>query len=133
MTGPDATPRHRPAAQHLDTQVSYRLGVPLIYLKGELDHDSAVYLREIISEETKDDPAALVLDFSELTYMDSGGLSLMFDVLARFAAPRWLGVVAPRVGVLRLLEITGLSDREGFKILPDVQAASQALSAKGPV
>jgi anti-sigma B factor antagonist len=133
MTTPDSSPRHRSAALHLDSQVSYRLGVPLIYLKGELDHDSSIHLRDILREETTGDPAALILEFSELTYMDSGGLSLMFDVVSKFQAPRWLGVVAPNTGVRRLLEITGLTDRQGFRIFPDIQAASKALSAQGSV
>ncbi len=125
----DSSPHHRSRALHLDSQVSYRLGVPLIYLKGELDHDSAAYLREIIRDETAGSPAALILEFSELTYMDSGGLSLMFDVVTNMKEPQWLGVVAPNPGVLRLLEITGLTDREGFKLLPDIQAVSKALTA----
>lgn len=131
MTNPDPSPRHRSRALHLDSQVSYRLGVPLIYLKGELDHDSAVHLREIINEEATGEPAALILEFSELSYMDSGGLSLMFDIVSKFVTPRWLGVVAPNPGVLRLLEITGLTEREAFKMFPDIQAASKALATPG--
>lgn len=133
MTTADSSPRHRSAGLHLDSQVSYRLGVPLIYLKGELDHDSAGHLRNVLQEETAGDPAALILEFSELSYMDSGGLSLMFDVVSKFNAPRWVGVVAPNTGVLRLLEITGLTDREGFRVFPDIQAASRALTPAGPV
>lgn len=128
MPGLEPPPRRRSAAQ-LDTQVSYRLGVPLIYLKGELDHDSAVHLRDIIREETIGDPAALVLEFSELTYVDSGGLSLMFDVVSEFETPRWLGVVDPIPGVLRLLELTGLTDRKAVKIFSDIQAASRELAS----
>ncbi|MCL5736889.1 MAG: STAS domain-containing protein [Actinobacteria bacterium] len=131
MSGPDVPLRRRPLPQHLDSQVSYRLGVPLIYLKGELDHDSANYARELIKEETAGNPAALVLDLSELSYMDSGGLSLMFELVSQFKDRGWLGVVAPRAGVLRLLEITGLSERQGFRIFPDVQSASMALSSPG--
>jgi anti-anti-sigma factor len=128
MTRPEPLPRRRSTAPHLDSQVSYRLGVPLIYLKGELDHDSAVHLRDIIREEATANPAALVLEFSELSYVDSGGLSLLFDVVSEFGTPRWLGVVAPNPGVLRLLELTGLTDREGFKVFADVQAASSELA-----
>jgi anti-anti-sigma factor len=133
MARPEPPARRRLTVPHLDSQVSYRLGVPLIYLKGELDHDSAVHLRDIIREEATANTPALVLEFSELSYVDSGGLSLMFDVVSEFGTPRWLGVVAPNPGVLRLLELTGLTDREGFKVFADIQAASKELaSAAGP-
>ncbi len=129
MPVPDPSPRHRPAALHLDTQVSYRLGVPLIYVKGELDHDSASYLRELLAEETGNDPPALVLDLSELSYMDSGGLSLMFDVARTIEPPRWLGLVGANAGVARLLEVTGLADHESIKMFTDLGAAKNAADA----
>jgi anti-sigma B factor antagonist len=129
MSVPDPSFRHHPAALHLDTQVSYRLGVPLIYLKGELDHDSAAYLRELIAEETRDDPPALVLELSELSYMDSGGLSLMFDLARTVSQPRWIGLVGANTGVARLLEVTGLSDQESVKTFADLRAAKNAADA----
>ena len=128
MSGNNPLWRHRPASLHLDSQVSYRLGVPVVYLKGELDHDSAAYLREVIKEETASKPTALILDFTELTYVDSGGLSLLFDVGATFDAPRWLGIVGPNHGVARLLEVTGLTDHENLRVFEDLKAAEQAVS-----
>jgi anti-anti-sigma factor len=121
-------PRHHAAAPHLDTQTSYRLGVPLIYVRGELDHDSASGLREVIDEELSPGVSALVLDFSELSYMDSGGLSLMFDIARRLSGSGWLGVVSANQAVSRLLEITGLIGRDGFRVFPDLAAVSDALA-----
>jgi anti-anti-sigma factor len=131
MSTPDPSPRHRPTALHLDAQVSYRLGVPLIYLKGELDHDSASYLRALIAEETSNEPPALVLDLSELSYMDSGGLSLMFDIARTVEQPRWVGLVGANTGVARLLEVTGLTDHESVKMFTDLRAAKCATDAIG--
>jgi len=128
MAGADKAPRSRIAAPHLDTQISYRLGVPLIYIRGELDHDSVGYLREAIDQELIGDPKALILEFSDLSYMDSGGLSLMFDTLARLKGKGWLGAVGLNPGVGRLLEITGLADHDGFRVFPDLHAASAALT-----
>jgi len=122
--------RSKSAGSHLDTQVSYRLGAPLVYVKGEIDHDTAGHLREVIEQELTENPPVLILEFSELAYMDSGGLSLMFDTVQRFRDSGWLGVVATNQGVRRLLEITGLADHARFRLLPDLAAASAALAAE---
>jgi anti-sigma B factor antagonist len=112
----------------LSWQVSYRLGRPLIYVRGEFDHDTAGILREAINEELTEGTDILLLDFTDLTYMDSGGLSLMFDSVQRFKEPGWLGVVGANAGISRLMEITGLVDHPRFKLLPDLRAASDALA-----
>ncbi len=114
----------------LETQVSYRLGVPLIYVKGELDHDSVGKLRPVFEDELAEEPAVLLLDLSELTYVDSGGLSLMFDLVRRFESPRWIGAVGTRPAVARLLEMTGLADIPTFAMFPDVETAAEAVAKR---
>jgi anti-anti-sigma factor len=109
MTGPDVPPRSRIAGPNLDLQVSYRLGAPLIYVKGELDHDTAGYFRDVLEQELGDDAPVLILDFSELAYVDSGGLSLMFDTIQRFKSSGWLGVVGANPGVRRLYRLRSQS------------------------
>ena len=120
------TPAHSHAAQ-LDLQVSYRLGIPLVYVKGELDHHTASRLRDVIDEESATSPRAVILDLSELSYMDSGGLSLIFETITRLKAKGWLGVVGATRSVSRLMEITGLTDQPGLRVLADLAAAAEAL------
>ena len=117
----------RSGGPQLGWQVSSRLGHPLIYVRGEFDHETADILHGAIDEELTDDVQVLLLDFSELTYMDSGGLSLMFETVQRFKEPGWLGVVAANPGVSRLMEITGLVDHPRFRLIADLRAACAAL------
>ena len=114
----------------LETQVSYRLGVPLVYVKGELDHDSVEKLRPVVEEELAEQPTVFLLDLSDLTYMDSGGLSLMFDLVRRFESPRWIGAVGTRPAVARLLEMTGLADVPTFAMLSDLEEAAEELAKR---
>lgn len=125
MRPSDRSRQPRGLPHHLETQVSYRLNVPLIYVKGELDHDSSAHLRPVLEEELSSTPDALVLDFTELSYMDSGGLSLMFDLVQRFEPPRWVGVVGPNAGIERLLQMTGLADSQAFRLFPDLKAVAK--------
>jgi anti-sigma B factor antagonist len=129
MASAKKPPHSPPVNPPLDLQVSYRLGAPLIYVKGELDHQAAPQLRAVIEEESASTPVALVLDLSGVSYMDSGGLSLMFETLTRMKETGWLGIVSPTAPVVRLMEITGLTDQPGFRLLPDLEAAAQALEA----
>ncbi len=128
MQLPDRSFQPRGSSPHLETQVSYRLSVPLIYVKGELDHDSAGLLRPVIFEELSAAPDVLLLEFSELTYIDSGGLSLIFDVIKTFTPPRWMGVIAANPSVERLLQMIGLVDSQVLRMFPDLKAVSAVLS-----
>lgn len=132
MAHTDRSPRSSSTEPVLDSQVSYRLGVPLIYVRGELGHDSAEQLRSVIDKEMAAGPATLILDLSELLFIDSGGLSIMFNLVRRFSEPGWLAVVGANHGIARLLEATGLLDQPNFRVFPDAAAAAAALAAAGP-
>lgn len=53
-----------------------------VYLQGEIDHHSAKSMREEIDSAVNFNmPSLLILDFSEVTFMDSSGIGL---VMGRF-------------------------------------------------
>jgi anti-anti-sigma factor len=132
MASPKTPPRSPSISTPLDLQVSYRLGAPLVYVRGELDHQTAPQLRAIIDEESATRPPAMILDLSGVSYMDSGGLSLMFDTLSRMKGNGWLGVVGATSPVSRLMEITGLTDQADFRMLPDLAAVTDVLEQANP-
>lgn len=133
MASPKTPPRPPSLTTPLDLQISYRLGAPLVYVKGELDHQTAPQLRAVLAEESAAAPAAVLLELSEVSYMDSGGLSLLFDTLTRLKGSSWLGVIAATSPVARLMEITGLADQPGIQLLPDLTAAANALEMRAKV
>ena len=124
-------PGSRTGPSLLRIQESSRLGLPLIYLSGELDHQSAGGLRSVIEQELGSGAAALLLEMSELRYIDSGGLALLFDTLHKLENAGGLFAISPNAGVAKLLELTGLVDRRGFQVLPDLAAVSAAVAALG--
>lgn len=126
-------PHHSGSAAHrIETQISYSIGAPLIYVRGDLDHDTAGELRAAIDEELAGRPANMALDLSDVSYIDSAGLTLLFDIMAKFSPPGWLGVVNPNSSVRRLLEITGLPDRASFRVFADVHSAGKAVIESNP-
>lgn len=64
-------------------------GKTTAYLEGELDHHSAKGIREQIDENIgRIKPSMLVLDFTNVTFMDSSGIGL---VMGRYRTMQLLG------------------------------------------
>ena len=81
-----------------------------IYLYGEIDHHSAVSLREELDELIlQRQPRRLVLDLSRIEFMDSAGLGLL---MGRYRLVRDLGgsmaLTAPGPRVLKILRLAGM-------------------------
>lgn len=84
-------------------------GVLTIYLDGDIDHHSAQSIRARI--DTKlfvQRPDKLVLDLSQVHFMDSSGLGL---ILGRYAKATELGIpcvlVNPNPPIRRILDLAG--------------------------
>jgi anti-anti-sigma factor len=96
-----------------------RDGVLIASVDGEIDSSNAAELRLALSERLPSASSALVLDLSNVTYLDSSGVHLLFDLGRRLAARRQaLRLVvpdgAPMRRVLELCAVDGVApmDRE---------------------
>ena len=91
-------------------QVCSNGGVMVASLKGELDHHGAVAVRTLIDAEIKrTSPKKLILELSDLDFMDSSGLGL---VMGRYALMQKIGgdfvVKHPNQRVLKIFKLAGL-------------------------
>ena len=103
------------------------LDAPLIEVAGEIDHGNASLLTAAF-ESTIDEGADIVLlDLSDVTYLDSGGISAILAAVRHLRDRGWLGAINPNANVRRLLEIVGLSVDNGFRVFPDRTEAEKAL------
>ena len=85
-------------------------GVLEVKLIGEIDHHSAVNVRSDIDELIFDiRPKKVVLDLSEISFMDSSGLGL---IMGRYALIKDFGgtlsLRAPTVAVMKILTLAGM-------------------------
>ncbi|MEM8746845.1 MAG: STAS domain-containing protein [Actinomycetota bacterium] len=80
-------------------------------LAGELDAHSAPMVQQALTDGASDDSVRVVLDFSEVSFMDSSGLRIMIGESTRRRAAGGSFVLAsvPRP-VSRLLDVSGVSD-----------------------
>ncbi|MDR1892910.1 MAG: anti-sigma factor antagonist [Oscillospiraceae bacterium] len=80
------------------------------YLEGELDHHSAKAIREEVDMAIfKDSPTLLVLDFRDITFMDSSGIGL---IMGRYRVMSGLGgevhVANPSPQIAKVMKLSGL-------------------------
>ena len=85
-------------------------GIPVLGTAGELDVYTAPRLREQLLDLAHSGHATVVVDLTEVSFVDSTGLGVLVSGLKRFreaGGDLRLVVTAPQI--LKVLEITGLS------------------------
>lgn len=98
--------------QHLQLTTQQIDGHAVVRLKGELDIATVDDLRDDLRKARQSYGEHVILDLTELEFMDSQGLSVIVGCHKTVtAAGGSLGLVAPRPIVRRTLEITGLTGR----------------------
>lgn len=87
-------------------------GTRVVTLRGELDLSSAGPALEELLEECVESGYHVVIDLSEVDFMDSAGLALLVKTERGLsAAGRRLVVMRPHANVRRILELTSLDQR----------------------
>lgn len=99
----------------------------VLCLKGPLTAENLIPFQHAIR---RDDSATVVLDFSEVPYVDSAGLgSLVSAYISRHKAGRRMALSGVNQRIMKLLEITRTEDL--FLIFPTVEIAMDALAHSG--
>jgi len=82
-----------------------------IHISGEIDVVTAPQLRQLVLDLIADGRADIVIDLEDVEFIDSVGLGMLVGALKRAReAGGDLRMVSPRPRVLRVLDITGLTD-----------------------
>jgi anti-sigma B factor antagonist len=85
--------------------------VPGLTVRGELDMASGPQLEEAVDAAIRESVGAFVLDFCDLEFLDSSGLSIVLRARAMLARDeRHLAIVCPPGPVRRLVEVAGVAD-----------------------
>jgi anti-anti-sigma factor len=82
----------------------------VVTIGGELEYGTAGQLRSLLLDLSRQSPGVLVLDMSDVEFLDSTGISLLIQAEQRFDAQGARFVlrgVPPRVA--RVLEVTGVA------------------------
>ena len=94
----------------LELTVSEHEGETVVRAAGELDVNTAPELREQLARLIGEDSRRIVVDLSEVSFVDSTALSVLVSALKRLRqADGDLELAAPNPSVRRVFEITGLT------------------------
>lgn len=94
----------------------------VLTLAGEVDVSNVAEVREAGLKLLQSDTKRLVVDLSEVTYMDSSGLGMLVGLLKRVRESGGeVAIAGARERVGRLFEITGL--KQVFSLYEDAAAA----------
>jgi anti-sigma B factor antagonist len=85
-------------------------------VRGEVDPASAPEFRARLQSAAGEDPGDLVLDLTELRFMDSSGLKVLIEIAGGLGEGRALVLRNPQRGVLRLLDVAGIEGLGGFRV-----------------
>lgn len=102
-------------------------GLPLVIVSGEIDHGSSGTLQTELDPVLDEGATIILLDLSDVTYIDSGGISVLLSAVRRLRNEGWLAAVNPNANVRRLFEIVGLKADQGFRLFDDREAAAAAV------
>ncbi|HLY95008.1 MAG TPA: STAS domain-containing protein [Gaiellaceae bacterium] len=90
------------------TGVRRESGAVVVALAGELDLYNANEVREALVGVCAEEPARLVVDLAEVTFIDSTALGVLIEARSRMANRRAFLLAAPGMETQRALEISGL-------------------------
>lgn len=103
-------------------------GIPIIRLNGELDAYTCAQLREEMIEVIENSSPNIVVDMSDVEYIDSSGLGTLVGGLKRSSEKGGkIAVVCVAGQIRKVFEITGLE--KVFPIFDDEAEALAAISA----
>jgi anti-sigma B factor antagonist len=114
-----------------DLQISTQDGVATARLTGEIDMSNAAGLLQAITKATPNDALGLALDLTDVDYLDSAGIHLLYrlreSLINRGQALR---LVIPEASLVTdTLRLAGVRDH--MDIVPTLDEAVQALGATG--
>ncbi len=88
--------------------VEMRNGACVVRLAGELDLHNAQVVREALFEACADAPGRLVVDLSEVEFVDSTAIGVLIEARTKLPDSESFHLAAPGVETRRALQISGL-------------------------
>jgi anti-sigma B factor antagonist len=99
-----------------------RPGATILYVTGEVDVTKAPKLRDALIEEISSGVRHVVVELSQVEFMDSTGIGVLVGAKRRLdASGGRFNVVAPSTSVAKVLHLTGLY--RAWQVAPTVADA----------
>jgi anti-sigma B factor antagonist len=97
----------------------------VVRLAGELDLYNAHEIRDVLLDESGKEPERLVVELSQVTFVDSTALGVLIEARAKLPNKRAFLVASPQFETRRALEVSGLDRHFGVYDTVDDALAAQ--------
>lgn len=97
--------------------------VPMLVATGAIDHGTCGVLQAALDRLFKARLNVIFLDFGDVAYIDSGGLSVLRAGVRALGQRGWLGLIGLNANIRRLLEVEGLLVDPRIRVFENRQAA----------
>jgi anti-sigma B factor antagonist len=114
------------AADAITTSVAHRGGVAVVSVGGEIDLSTAPAFETAITQALDDDPPALVIELSEVSFMASAGLRILAATQEKAGTATAVALVADNAAAGRPIQLTSLD-----KVIALYPTLDEALTALG--
>jgi anti-sigma B factor antagonist len=115
------------AVRHLEAEVRQERGGIVLDLRGEINGFAQEALDAAYAEAESNNPEAILLNFEEVDYINSTGIALIVDLLAKArVSQRRLVAYGLSDHYVEIFEITRLSDF--MSVFPDEESAMSETS-----
>jgi anti-sigma B factor antagonist len=94
----------------ISTSVEHRDGVTVLAVGGEIDMASAPVLESSVADVLADDPAALVIDLTEVQFLDSAGLQILVEAREKVSESARFAVAAHGPITSRIIQLVDLDE-----------------------
>jgi anti-sigma B factor antagonist len=122
--------REPPTSPSLEVRDAPLSGAPGVAVSGEVDVATAPVLEGALDTAIRESRGVFVVDFSDVTFMDSSGVNVLLRARALLGRQeRDVVLVCPPGGVLHVLEVIGVADL--FAVFASRGAAARRLVPSG--
>lgn len=114
-------------------EVQVRPGeIPIIDVDGEIDHYAVPELEHRVMEFIDQGHASIILDFSDVSYIDSAGVALIIlSIQKTTPLGGKVGLVVINKNVLKILEIVGITKlAQAFALYSSLEEALADMSGE---
>jgi anti-anti-sigma factor len=88
----------------------------VLAIRGEVDPASAPEFRARLQVAARDGSGDLVLDLTDLRFIDSSGLKVLLEIAGYLGEGRTVVLRNPQRGVLRLFDVAGIERLGDFRV-----------------
>ena len=91
-------------------------GSASLAIAGDIDQTSLERFREAIGQVVDHGTPSIVIDLSAVTYIDSAGVSALYELADRDSDHRTIEITGLSTPVRRILDISGFGEQEGVRL-----------------